>query len=139
MVNMINMFGNKKGCNMAEEIKSENEKNEKKANGSGKIEKSDKSDKTEKSEKKAKKTVAVKTGNKPAKEKVKLGERIKKFIKDYRSELKKIVWPTRAQVVKNTGVVLIAIVFMSIVVGLLDLLFGYGLQGLAGIKGLFGG
>ena len=61
------------------------------------------------------------------KEKIKLGARIKKFFKDYRSEMKKIVWPTRTQVIKNTGVVLTAIIFIAAVVGLLDLIFGTGL------------
>ena len=64
---------------------------------------------------------------KDGKEKMKLGARIKKFFKDYRSEMKKIVWPTRTQVIKNTGVVLTAIIFIAAVVGLLDLIFGTGL------------
>lgn len=121
---------------MAEEIKSENNEIIETAD---KSKKTDKADKTDKSDKKAKKTAIVKTANKSVKEKPKLGERIKKFIKDYRSELKKIVWPTRAQVIKNTGIVLVAIIFMSIVIGLLDLLFGLGLQGLGGIKDLISG
>ena len=119
---------------MAEETKSENKEKVDKVEKTEKTEKAGQSGK--KSEKEKKKAV-VKTVNKPAKEKVKLLDRIKKFIKDYRSELKKIVWPSRPQVIKNTGIVLVAIIFMSIVIGLLDLLFGFGLQGLAGIKGLF--
>jgi len=142
---------------MAEEIKSDNietaententEKTENikntdkpdKSDKPEKIGKGDKPDKTDKSAKKVKKTAVVKTAGKSVKEKPKFGERVKKFIRDYRSELKKIVWPTRAQVIKNTGVVLVAIIFMSIVIGLLDLLFGLGLQGLGGVKNLIGG
>ena len=63
---------------------------------------------------------------KDGKEKMKLGARIKKFLRDYKSELKKIVWPTRPQVIQNTGVVLVAIIAVAIVVGLLDLAFGTG-------------
>ena len=63
----------------------------------------------------------------------KLVERIKKFFRDYRSELKKIVWPTRPQVIQNTAVVLVAIIFIAIVVGALDLVFGLGVKALAGI------
>ena len=66
------------------------------------------------------------------KEKLKLGPRIKKFFKDYRSEMKKIVWPTRPQVIQNTGVVLIAIIFVAAIVGLLDLAFGTGIIGALG-------
>ena len=64
---------------------------------------------------------------KKGKEKMKLGARIKKFFRDYRSEMKKIVWPTRSQVIQNTGVVLISIIFIAAVVGLLDLAFGTGI------------
>ena len=64
-------------------------------------------------------------------------ERIKKFIRDYKSEMKKIVWPTRAQVIQNTGVVLVAIIFIALMVGILDLAFGYGINSLGGIKSLF--
>ena len=65
--------------------------------------------------------------DKNGKEKLKLGARIKKFFRDYKSEMKKIVWPTRPQVIQNTGVVIVAIIAVAIVVGLLDLLFGTGL------------
>jgi len=71
------------------------------------------------------------------KEKVKLGERIKKFFKDYKSEMKKVVWPTRPQLIRNTGVVLIAVIFMAAIIGVLDLIFGFGVSLLANIKGLF--
>ena len=84
----------------------------------------------------SKNTKPVKTG-KDGKEKMKLGARIKKFFRDYKSELKKIVWPTRPQVIQNTGVVLIAITFIAAVVGVLDLAFGTGvISGLNYIKEL---
>ena len=74
---------------------------------------------------------------KDGKEKMKMGARIKKFFRDYKSEMKKIVWPTRAQVIQNTGVVLIAIIFVAAIVGLLDLAFGTGIiSGLNKIKEL---
>ena len=69
---------------------------------------------------------------KDGKEKMKLGARIKKFFRDYRSEMKKIVWPTRSQVISNTGVVLVAIIFVAAIVGLLDLAFGTGIIGALG-------
>ena len=78
-------------------------------------------------EKKNAKTVKTVKTNKAGKEKMKLGARIKKFLRDYKSELKKIVWPTRPQVIQNTGVVLIAIAFVAAIVGLLDLAFGVGI------------
>ena len=74
---------------------------------------------------------------KPPENKVKLGDRIKKFFKDYKSEMKKVVWPTKDQLIKNTGVVLVAIIFMAVIVGVLDLIFGLGISLLANVKGLF--
>ena len=75
--------------------------------------------------------------DKHGKEKVKLGERIKKFLRDYKSEMKKIVWPTRAQVIQNTGVVIFAIMFIAAIVGILDLMFGTGIISLlSGIRDL---
>ena len=77
----------------------------------------------------AKKSVTMKDG----KEKTGIGAKIKKFFKDYKSEMKKIVWPTRPQVIKNTGVVLVAIIFVAAIVGVLDLLFGLGINALSEI------
>ena len=71
---------------------------------------------------------------KEQKEKVKLGDRVKKFFKDYKSELKKVVWPTRAQVIKNTSVVLFAIIFMAVIIGVLDLAFGFGINLLTNLR-----
>ena len=78
----------------------------------------------------AKKSAVGKDGR----EKMKFGARIKKFLKDYRSELKKVVWPTRAQVIKNTGIVLAAIIFVAAIVGVLDLAFGYGIGFISSIS-----
>jgi len=110
---------------MAEETKSEKSDSIEKIDAADiKIKKSDggKSDKPSKDIKKGKPSLI---------------ERFKKFIKDYKSELKKIVWPTRTQTIQNTGVVIIAILFMTIVVGLMDLIFGWGITGLSHIKTLF--
>ena len=72
--------------------------------------------------------------NKNVKEKVKFGTRIKNFIRDYKSELKRIVWPTRTDVIKNTGVVLVAIIFVASIVGVLDVVFGMGIRALGNIN-----
>ena len=49
------------------------------------------------------------------------GEKVKKFFKDYKSELKKIVWYGKKQTVKSTAVVIVALVAVSAAVSLLDL------------------
>ena len=58
----------------------------------------------------------------------KLGQKLSKFIKDYKSEIKKISWSSWKDTVKATGVVLVFIIALAIVIGLLDLLFGKGIE-----------
>jgi len=50
-------------------------------------------------------------------------DRSKKWFRELKSEFKKIVWPTRKQVLRNTGVVVLVIAIMSICVALLDFVF----------------
>ena len=67
---------------------------------------------------------------KPAKEKVPFGVRVKNFFKNYKSELKKIVWSSKEQVVKNTSVVVALVVVSGVVLVLLDLAFNMGITAL---------
>ena len=49
--------------------------------------------------------------------------RFVKWFKDLRSEIKKVVWPSKKTVVNNSAVVLITVILSSIFVGALDLGF----------------
>lgn len=49
---------------------------------------------------------------------------IVKYFKDARSEFKKVVWPSRKQVVNNTIVVIISLVVSGIAIWALDTGFG---------------
>jgi len=51
---------------------------------------------------------------------------ILKFFKDMKSELKKVVWPTRSQLFNNTGVVLVFILVIGVAIWILDYLFTSG-------------
>ena len=79
--------------------------------------------------------MADKTENKPgfvarAKAAVKnFGARVSKFFRDTKSELKKVVWPSKADVKTNTIVVLITVAIAAVVMILLDAIFG-GVLGL---------
>ena len=79
--------------------------------------------------------MADKTENKPglvarAKAAVKnFGARVSKFFRDTKSELKKVVWPSKADVKTNTIVVLITVAVAAVVMILLDAIFG-GILGL---------
>lgn len=46
-----------------------------------------------------------------------------KWFRELKSEFKKVVWPTKKQVLKNTAVVLVVLVAVGIFVGLLDFAF----------------
>lgn len=50
-------------------------------------------------------------------------KRIGNFFKEYRSELKKVVWYPKHRVLRDTGIVVAALAVCGIVIGLLDLLF----------------
>lgn len=43
-----------------------------------------------------------------------------KFFKEVRSELKRVVWPTRQQAIRLTGMVIIVSVIVGIYIGALD-------------------
>ena len=47
----------------------------------------------------------------------------KHFWKDFKAELKKVIWPTRSQVVNNTIIVLIIVIIVTAIVFVLDLAF----------------
>lgn len=45
---------------------------------------------------------------------------VPRFIKDFRGEIKKIVWPTGRTVLKSTGVVLVVVAVVAIVIYIID-------------------
>ena len=56
--------------------------------------------------------------------------RVKEAWRGFKSETKKIVWPTWKQVLKNTFVVLIVVLVFVILIGILDYAFSHGIQAL---------
>ena len=66
---------------------------------------------------------------KPAKKEKKPG-RIKEAWRGFKSEIKKIVWPSWKQVLKNTGVVLVIVIVFAIAIALLDYAFSGGIRAL---------
>ncbi len=77
--------------------------------------------------KETEKTVGKKEKSKkatPKKNKIGLGQRISKFFKDYKSELKKIVWLSPKTTFQYTGLVLVMMVIVSAFIFALDTVFG---------------
>ena len=50
--------------------------------------------------------------------------RIGKFFRDTVSEMKKVVWPSKKQIINNTCIVLVVVVIAAIMIFLLDSVFG---------------
>ena len=73
-----------------------------------------------------------KTDKKPAakKDKPSFFEKVKKFWREYKSELKKVVWLSPKQTLNNTVLVIVAVAVVSVFIGLLDLAFSTGLVAL---------
>jgi len=60
-------------------------------------------------------------------------KRMEKYLRETRSEVKKVIWPNRQQILNNTLVTVICIVVVSVFIGILDLGFTKGLQWLLGL------
>jgi preprotein translocase subunit SecE len=46
------------------------------------------------------------------------------FVKEVRGELRKVAWPTKSEVVNYSIIVFVAVVFLTVLVGILDYTFG---------------
>ena len=46
-----------------------------------------------------------------------------KFLSEVKSEVKKVTWPNRQQMVSSTGAVLVILIVSGVFLGLLDVLF----------------
>ena len=57
-------------------------------------------------------------------QKVKFTQRVGKFFKELRMEIKKVIWPTRKQLINNTLVVFLACFFIGVVVWVADGILG---------------
>lgn len=78
----------------------------------------------DKEEKAVQETAAA---SKPAKEKAKkpnafarAWKRTTRYFREMKSELKKVVWPTRKQVIRNTIVVILVVLVVGILIWLFD-------------------
>ncbi len=79
-------------------------------------------------EKEKKVTATENKPQKPVKEKKK--GRIKEAWRGFKSEVKKIVWPSWKQVLKNTGVVLVIVLICAVAIAALDYAFSGGIGAL---------
>ena len=50
--------------------------------------------------------------------------KVSRFFKDIFGELKKVVWPSKKQVINNTIVVIVVVIISSLGISLIDYFFG---------------
>ena len=73
-----------------------------------------------------------------APEKKKSG-RVSRYLREMRSELKKVAWPTKSQTINNTGIVILCVIVVGACVWIFDALAGELISGLLKLFGnLFG-
>ena len=56
--------------------------------------------------------------------------RLMKFFRETKSEMKKVSWPSKAQLIRNTVVILAFVVIMTVILFVFDKVFELGLTGL---------
>lgn len=66
---------------------------------------------------------------------VRVGRRLKKLGRDYRSEMKKVVWMPWKDVKKSAFLVGAAVVAIGLAIGLVDFVFSEVIGGVAGLVG----
>jgi preprotein translocase subunit SecE len=56
------------------------------------------------------------------------GSRLIVFLKETRIELRKVVWPTKDETIKTTGMIMIAVVIVAIFLWIVDAFFTWAVQ-----------
>ncbi len=51
-----------------------------------------------------------------------LGRRTRDFLAESQFEMRKVVWPTRDETIKTTGIILLVVAILSLLLGLIDLI-----------------
>ena len=50
------------------------------------------------------------------------GRRTRNFLAESQFEMRKVVWPTRDETLKTTGIILVVVIILSLLLGLIDLI-----------------
>ena len=49
-----------------------------------------------------------------------VGRRVRNFITESQFEMRKVVWPTRDETLKTTGIIILVVIALSLLLGLID-------------------
>ncbi len=61
---------------------------------------------------------------------VRAASRVKRYFRELKSELKKVVWPSRSQMVNNTLIVLLCVLIVGIFIWVFDAVAGLVVNGI---------
>lgn len=50
-----------------------------------------------------------------------LGRRVRHFLAESQFEMRKVVWPTRDETIKTTGIIIVVVIVLALLLGLIDL------------------
>jgi preprotein translocase subunit SecE len=50
------------------------------------------------------------------------GRRLRGFVAESQFEMRKVVWPTRDETIKTTGIIILVVILLSLLLGLIDLI-----------------
>ena len=64
-----------------------------------------------------------------------VGKRIGRFFRELKAELKKVAWPSRAETLRNTGIVIVCVIVVGVIVWIFD---GIASALIAALLSLFG-
>ena len=67
------------------------------------------------------------------------GKCISRWFREMKSELKKVVWPTRSQMINNTLIVLACVLVVGICIWVFDAVGTLVVDGILSLPGLIGG
>jgi len=51
-----------------------------------------------------------------------IGRRVRNFLAESQFEMRKVVWPTRDETIKTTGIIILVVIVISLILGLIDLI-----------------
>jgi preprotein translocase subunit SecE len=60
------------------------------------------------------------------------GRDTREFFSETRFELRKVVWPTRQETQRTTGLIIVVVIIISLILALFDLIISTGIRALLG-------
>ena len=64
-----------------------------------------------------------------------VGRRSVGMLQDARAEVRKVVWPSRAETMQTTLAVIVMVLIMAVLLWIMDMFLGWGIQFVSGIGG----